>query len=171
MNSASLDQFSKAFNARLMALSETHNLLTVGEWRSAPLRNIIMLELSPYEMAGDRKVTVVGPEVQLNSRQALALGLTVHELATNAAKYGAFSSPNGKVDVAWDVTIEDDRAVLQFRWIESGGPVVTKPRVRGFGSQLIEHSLASEAGAEVHLDFHPQGACYSLKLPLDLGTA
>jgi len=166
-NSASLDQFSEAFEARLMALSQTHNLLTLGEWRSAPLRDVIMMELVPYDTEGSRRIIVTGDEVQLDARQALALGLTVHELATNAAKYGALSVPNGNIAVAWDVTTLNDGRVLRLRWVESGGPVVKKPLTRGFGSRLIESGMTSELDADVHLEFHPEGVRFILKLPLD----
>jgi PAS domain S-box-containing protein len=166
-NSASLDQFQKVFNARLMALSQTHNLLTMGEWRSAPLRKIVMMELLPYDAEESQRITIAGDEVQLNSKQALALGLSFHELATNAGKYGALSVPNGKLDVSWHVTTLNDGAVLQLRWIESGGPVVEEPGKRGFGSQLIERGLMSELEANVQLEFHPDGVRFILKLPLD----
>jgi len=166
-NAPSLDQFRELFEARLMALSQTHNLLREGEWRSASLRDIIMMELSAYDDVGSRRVTIAGEEVHLNSQQALTLGLTFHELATNAAKYGALSVAKGNVEVVWDVSTLNDRPVLQLRWIESGGPVVKKRGVRGFGSGLIEGALTSELDAEVQLDFHRDGVCFNLKLPLD----
>ena len=170
-NSTSLDQFQKVFNARLMALSQTHNLLTLGEWRSASLREIVMMEMLPYEAEEGRRVTITGEEIRLNSKQALALGLSFHELATNAAKYGALSVPNGKLDVGWRVTTLNNGSVLQLRWIESGGPVVEKPGKRGFGSQLIERGLTSGLEADVQLDFHPDGVRFTLKLSLDPPTS
>jgi len=169
-SSASLDQFSKTFDARLMALSQTHNLLTRGGWTSAPLREIIMSELAPYNGNGSRRVRVAGKEIKLSARQALSLGLAVHELATNAAKYGALSVESGNVEVTWDVTALNDRLMLQLSWIESGGPVVEKPRVRGFGSELIEDALKGELKADVKLDFHRDGVRFTLKMPLDSPT-
>jgi two-component system CheB/CheR fusion protein len=166
-NAASLDQFREAFDARLRALSSTHDLLTQNEWRGAPLGEIIAMELSSYDAEGSRRVSVVGEEVHLNSQQTLTLGLTIHELATNAAKYGALSVENGNVEVAWEVATLNDRSMLHLRWTESGGPVVKKPGVRGFGSGLIENSLTSEFKADVQLDFHRDGVRFILKLPLD----
>src|SRR5216684_1810572 len=146
-----------------MALSQTHNALTLGEWRSAPLRSIIMTELSPYSGNGSQRTTIVGDEIQLNPRQALTLGLALHELATNAAKYGALSAPSGKVHVAWEVTSLNGGPALQLRWIESGGPVVKKPGARGFGLQFIERGLTSELDADVQLDFHSDGIRFTAK--------
>ncbi len=171
-NAASLDQFHEAFDDRLMALSQTHDLLTLGEWRSAPLREVIMMELSPYHgTQGGPRVTVTGEDVQLDARQALALGLSVHELANNAAKYGALSVPNGRIDVAWDVIASNDAMVLKLRWVESGGPVVEPPLRRGFGSRLIESGIPSELGADVQLEFHREGVRFTLTLPLDPARA
>ena len=168
LHSTSLDQFRNTFDARIMALSQTHDLLTLGEWRSAPLRDILMAELSPYNEIEGERVTMTGVKIDLNSRHALALGLTIHELATNAAKYGALSVPNGKVNVTWDYAILGNKVELRLQWIESGGPVVVKPIARGFGTKLIEHSLANELGAEVQLDFPPEGVRFTLKLPIEL---
>jgi two-component sensor histidine kinase len=170
-NSTSLGQFSETFDARLLALSDTHNLLTLGGWQSASLRDLILIELAPYNMDDNRRVELTGEDVQLNSRQTLALGLTIHELATNAAKYGSLSVPDGKVNVTWDVATLNDKRTLQLGWIESGGPVVKEPGVRGFGSKLIEHSLKGELGADVQLHFAPEGVRFSLSLPLDLSKA
>ncbi len=151
----SLEAFYETFEARLMAVSRTHNLLTKSNWQKAPLEQIVLGELSPY---GDSHFSIKGEPVLLNARQALAFGMAIHELATNAAKYGALSDPNGLVKISW--TVEETPApekMLQIHWVETGGPAVVKPQRIGFGSQLIERSFANEKQGEVRIDFDPEG--------------
>ncbi|CAN7249716.1 PAS domain-containing protein [Phenylobacterium sp. LjRoot219] len=155
--------FKQAFQARLMALSATHDLLTATNWRSAALTDALKIELRPF---GAGRYRCDGPELDLPPSEALALGLIFHELATNAAKYGALSTPAGCVMVAWSV-VDTDLPRLELVWRETGGPTVQPPTRRGFGSRLIERSLGAD-GASV-LDFDPAGlVCrISLKLPGD----
>jgi PAS domain S-box-containing protein len=166
-SAASAEEFSTIFGSRLLALSQTHNLLRAGEWRTAQLREMVTMELSPYTVGETSPFTLAGEDVQVGARQALPLGLALHELTTNAVKYGSLSVPTGKVRVDWQVVTSNGEQLLEFRWIESGGPVVKAPARRGFGSQLIEQSLIGEHGAEVNLDFHPDGVRFALRLPLD----
>lgn len=164
VHATSIDDFRDAFDARLMALAQTHNLLTLGQWRSASLRNIVVAEMSPYNDDKSQRAVIAGEDVKLNSSQALIIGLAVHELATNAAKYGALSVPEGRVDISWDISADADGPVVQFRWIETGGPAVEQPRRRGFGTRLIERALKHDLEAEqVDLDFHPDGVRFSLQ--------
>lgn len=151
--------FNEAFQARLMALSATHDLLTATSWRSAALTDVLHVELHPY---GPGRYRCDGPALDLAPQEALTLGLVFHELATNAAKYGALSTPSGCVAVDWSVS-EDGRR-LELVWRERDGPAVRPPTRRGFGSRLIERSLGGDGASE--LDFHPDGLICRIGLRL-----
>ncbi len=157
-----LDDFAEGLDGRIRALSATHDLLTQSEWGTTPLRAVIEAELAPYARA-EGALEMAGPDVQLAPNDALSLGLAIHELATNAAKYGALSAPEGHVRVTWAL----DRADLaSIRWIESGGPPVPTTRPRGFGTDLIEKIVAHELRHPVELDFRPGGVACTLKVPV-----
>ena len=157
-----LATFRKTFESRLIALSRTHDVLTAGAWQSADLRSLLEAELRPY---GENRVRMEGPAVQLNPQQALALGLVVHELATNAAKYGALSlEDSGCVRIRWSVTGGEDRR-LEFDWSESDGPAVVPPSARGFGSRLIARGV-HEIGGEVSKDWRAEGVHCRITAPL-----
>jgi len=153
------EAFREAFEARLLALSATHDLLTAANWRAAALRDVLLVELRPF---GADRYAADGPGVDLSPSEAVAFGLVFHELATNAAKYGALSAPGGRVDVSWT----HDGGRLALTWTESGGPAVSPPTRRGFGSRLIERSLQGQLGGEAHLEFAPGGLVCRLGLPL-----
>jgi two-component sensor histidine kinase len=114
---------------------------------------------------GRQRFEIDGPDVRLSPKSALALTLALHELATNAAKYGALSIPTGKVTIAWDV---EQKAIpsLAFRWQEQYGPAVSQPSRKGFGSQLIERVLAFELGGQVHIAYPPEGVVCEIIAPL-----
>src|SRR5690606_5294544 len=134
----SLPGFRQAFEARLIALSSTHNLLTNIAWKSASLRDLLEAELTAYVEGGPALVTSDGPDVRLRPAEATSLGMAFHELTTNAVKYGALSVADGCVSVSWDVTGGPDGERLRITWRERGGPRVEPPKRRGFGSRLIE---------------------------------
>ena len=152
--------FREAFEARLMALSATHDLLTATSWRSAQLRDVLLSEVQPH---GAERYSLSGPDVALAPAPAVALGLLAHELSTNAAKYGALSVPEGRVSVDWRV----EGGTLDLAWRETGGPPVTPPQRRGFGSRLIERSLEGALGGAAELDFAAAGLVCRVRLPLD----
>jgi two-component sensor histidine kinase len=152
------DAFAAAFEARLLALSQTHNALTDSHWAGAGLRQILLQELGPY---GADRVSMSGPEVHLPARMALSLGMVFHELATNAAKYGALSTA-GKLFLAWSV----GDGWLRFQWRETGGPPVVAPERRGFGSRLIERSVTGELQGRVHADYGTDGLTLCFETPL-----
>jgi two-component sensor histidine kinase len=160
-----------AFLARLLALAKTHDLLTATAWSGSSLRQVVLAELVPFgDDARPGRVVLDGPEVRLMPNATVALGMAIHELATNAVKYGALSTPGGRVAVGWRVTParqpgEPDRR-LHLTWAESGGPRVSSPSRRGFGSRLIETGLARELGGSVRIDFAPEGVCCVMDLPL-----
>ncbi|MFK5595658.1 sensor histidine kinase [Methylobacterium sp. HMF5984] len=153
--------------ARILSLSKTHDLLTRDEWSGASLTEVLENELSPYRTGPDH-ITLHGPEVSLPPRHVLALGMTVHELATNAAKYGALSAPGGRVRVEWSVTTgESGMLRLRLAWRESGGPPVAAPRRAGFGTRLIAGGVRRELDGEIDLDFEAGGVRCRLDVPLD----
>ncbi len=151
------------FVARLFALSGQHDLLTMDNWEGASLEGVARRALKSYRDEERERFTVEGPPVHLEPKRALALGMAFHELATNAARYGALSVPTGRVRISW--SIDADRK-LQFRWEEQGGPPASAPTRRGFGLRLIEQGLAREIGGQVHLSFAPEGLVCVWDMPL-----
>jgi two-component sensor histidine kinase len=156
-------EFRETFEARLIALSATHDLLTATNWRGAPLRDVILVEFRPF--APERYV-LRGPQVDLAPAEALALGLVFHELATNAAKYGALSQ-HGCVEVEWTVANGPEGRRLSLDWTERDGPPVLRPARPGFGSRLIERSLKGALKGSATLDYAPAG----LRCHIEMGLA
>lgn len=154
-----------AFSARLIALSHAHDILTQTSWTSAPIGAIVSQSLESHQLDDATRFVWSGPDIRLNAKQSLALALALHELATNAAKYGALSGEEGRVEIDWRIE-GGSLARLVFEWRESGGPVVEAPSKRGFGSRLIEQSLALEFGGEVRIDYHPTGVVCRIAAPL-----
>ena len=155
--------FNQAFESRLLALSSTHDLLTASSWRGADLRDILLAEFRPH---GTERYRLEGPDLGLSPARALALGLLFHELATNAAKYGALSSPEGCVKVTWGLEDAGGEDRLVITWTEEKGPKVGPPTRKGFGSRLIERSLKGELGGEATLDYRQDGLHCQVILPL-----
>ena len=153
-----------AFMDRLRSLGNTHSLLTAGEWQGASLRRLVEAELAPY----GRRAVIASEDLTLNPKAALTLGLVLHELATNAAKYGALSAPTGRVEIAW--TVENGVSggpSLRLVWRERDGPPVVTPERLGFGRTLIERAVAYDLNGTARLDFHPDGVICELAAPLD----
>lgn len=166
--SRSIDDFAEGLTGRIRALSATHDLLSQRDWSDALLSEVVTSELAPYLDPTDSHADLEGPDVALAPNDALSLGLALHELATNAAKYGALSTPNGRVSIKWRLTGED---VCEVEWKESGGPPVKAPERRGFGLDLIEKIVSHELKAAVEMDFAPDGVHCRLKVPVrDPGT-
>lgn len=152
----------RKFEARLLALSNGHNLITRETWDSADLRDVVAQLLTVH---GGKRFEIHGPDLRLSPKSALALTLALHELATNAAKYGALSVPKGRVVIDWKVEHEN-LPRLHFRWQERNGPLVSEPTRRGFGSQLIERALAFELKGEVRITYDPLGVLCEISAPL-----
>ena len=144
-----------AFLARLFALSSQHDLLTMDNWEGASLEGVVRRALRPYRDEERSRFTVEGPAVHLEPKRALALGMGFHELATNAARYGALSNAQGSVHVRWSIVPGGE--TLKLQWEERGGPAVSEPARRGFGLRLIEHGLGRELGGAVRVDFAASG--------------
>ncbi|MBF9233810.1 HWE histidine kinase domain-containing protein [Microvirga alba] len=165
--SHSPEEFQITFLARLMALSATHDILTRTLWESAPLGEVIAAELKPHGGIDGQRISAFGDVVELKPQQALSLGMAFHELATNSAKYGALSTPQGSIKVSWIVKEETagDRQ-LAILWHESGGPAVLQPERQGFGTRLIQRSITHELGGAVEMSYQRKGIECAMRLPL-----
>jgi two-component sensor histidine kinase/DNA-binding response OmpR family regulator len=150
-----------AVEGRIGALSRAHTLLSESRWQGADLIKLVDEELSPYRTSAD-KIVASGPDVSLRPVTAQILALALHELATNAAKYGALSSPSGKVKLSWQL----DAECLRMRWIEAGGPAARPPTAQGFGTKIITASVASQLGGDAAFDWRPDGLHCTLAIPI-----
>jgi PAS domain S-box-containing protein len=161
----------QTLDARLVALSRTHDLLARDNWEGASLRELLLQELEPYRSEGGIRFAVEGPDLGLQPKAAFALGMAFHELATNAAKYGALSNTTGKLLVKWEVLRSSNARTLELQWAESGGPPVNDSGHKGFGSILLERGLSLEVDGEVQIDLDPSGLICTMQIPLPaLGT-
>jgi PAS domain S-box-containing protein len=163
--------FARAVEGRVLAMSRVHTLLAERHWNFADLWEIVEAELrayaSPESDRSEPRISMSGPRVRLAPTVAQSISVIVHELATNAAKYGALSIPAGRVEVSW--TVSDD--VVRFVWAERGGPLVAAPPVRrGFGTRLIEATLRHQLGGEVSYDWAPSGLTATLTVQTGLGV-
>ena len=166
-------EFREAFEGRLIALSKAHDQLTVHHWESVDLRELLSGSLAPYTGTGPERIVLRGEDIVLRPRAVLTLAMVFHELATNAAKYGALSAPGGSVEIVWQPVLAEDggRPMLRIEWIEQGGPAVVEPTRRGFGSKLIEGSIPSDLSGIATLVYDPAGLRCAIAVPLDAVTA
>ncbi|USQ98520.1 sensor histidine kinase [Caulobacter sp. RL271] len=160
-----LDQAQEAFSNRIVALAEAHDLLTRENWEGADLHEVTMRLADLH--GGQSRFELSGPAVRLSPKTALSLSMALHELATNAMKYGALSGPEGRVRIAWELVPESGPARLDLTWTEQGGPPVKPPSDRGFGSRLIERGLAAELSGSAAIDFHPDGVVCRIRALLE----
>jgi two-component sensor histidine kinase len=154
------------FEKRLFALAKAHDLLTHTNWEGADLSNLIREAVAPYQREDGGRFMIEGPNLWVKPRTALALSMAFHELATNAAKYGALSVPSGCIVIQWTVTPSHPK-LLSVRWEELGGPAVTPPTRQGFGTRLIERGLSVELGGNASIAYEPTGVVCILATPLD----
>ena len=154
------DPTSKAdlekYQARLGAFGRAQDLLTAANWAAAPLQDVIGTALAPYR-TGEGRFTISGPPLVVKSRQALALSLALHELSTNALKYGALTVPAGRVSITWACEDQDGEPKFVFAWRESGGPTVSMPVGVGFGSRLISRVLKDDFNGSVDVSYESTG--------------
>jgi two-component sensor histidine kinase len=157
----------ESIESRLFALSRSHDLLTGERWEGAGLRDLVNAALEPFRVAAGRTehFVLAGENFRVSPNAALALGIAFHELATNAAKYGAFSNEAGAVLISWAIEpmSEGDRLIL--RWREKDGPPVRPPSRKGFGTRVIERGLAHELQGTVHLDYAEDGVVCTMNFP------
>lgn len=167
-HAATLDEARDTFGLRLINLSKAHDVLTRESWQSANLTEIVADTVKPHTGSRNR-FRIGGPDIRLAPSVALAISMALHELSTNAVKYGALSSENGHVDIEWQIEGEDAGRRLVLHWQESGGPPVTQPKRKGLGSRLIERALAAELGGEVRVDYASTGLMCTIIAPLPDG--
>lgn len=154
-----------AFISRLLALSEAHDLLTQRDWEMVDVEHIVRRAVNPFAAEGGERFDISGIEIKIPSEKALQVAMVLHELATNAVKYGSLSNPTGMVEVYWTCLDEGTIPLLELQWIERGGPEASPPTRKGFGSRMIERALRGEnSGAE--FDFSPAGLRFRLRLAL-----
>lgn len=153
-----LDSAREAVNGRIIALAKAHELLTARSWSGANLNDLVGRAIAPF--AGGN-ILVEGPSLNVSPKQALALSLALHELATNAAKYGALSRPEGRVELRWEAA----RGQLNLSWREKDGPTVASPSRCGFGSRLLDDVLARDLDGEARLEFAADGVCCFIRTP------
>lgn len=156
--------------ARLLALSRAHDLLTRRHWENAPLDSLVSEILSPITQGGAERIQIEGPSIYVSTREALNLTMVLNELATNAVKYGALSVAGGSVGVSWGMERQADTKQLVLTWREFGGPAVTPPTRRGLGSRLMERCIERDLGGELDLAYFPEGLVCGISIPFALET-
>ncbi|MCA1537809.1 PAS domain S-box protein [Bradyrhizobium sp. NBAIM03] len=163
-HTSSLDDFNRTFEGRLLALSRAHDLLTERKWQDAPLQRLV--EDITAAVAEDGRIRMEGPPVALNARSALSFTMVLNELLTNATKYGALSAPDGTLLMRWSLRNAGHGTILDYEWVESGGPKVTPPMRRGFGTRLMERCVEADLGGEFDLAFEPGGVRCRMSMPV-----
>jgi len=161
-----LEGFHRAFTGRIQALAATHNLLADRSWSNLMLKDVISSEFAPFVEQSTGRVTIEGLDISVAPRAAIAVGLIIHELTTNAVKYGAFSNDTGTVSIRSLGRSADDHA-LEFVWVESGGPPVSEPTRKGFGRTVIARSLQYSPHGRCDLDFRPTGVVCRFSIPTE----
>jgi two-component sensor histidine kinase len=167
-SSDSLAGFNDAFLGRLRALALAHDLLTQTHWAGTNLDDLIAAILKPHRPLDDDRLAIDGPAVRLPARATVPLSMMLHELTTNAIKYGALSTPTGRIDITWKLADRDDQSV-EFIWKERGGPKVERRAVSGFGTALIDRVVSADLGGSSHIDFDPAGICCTVRFHLPRG--
>lgn len=170
-NAPSLPAAAESLGARMLALAQAHDVLMQGAWASASLRGLVEGAVRLHGDGMPERFRIVGPEVTVGPRPALTLALMLHELGTNAAKYGALSNETGRVTIGWRIAGPAGAEWLWFHWAERGGPPVAPPSRTGFGSRLIERSLVHSFGGSARLRYPRSGAVMALVAPLSAVAA
>jgi two-component sensor histidine kinase len=160
------DEARDKFEARLIALGRAHNILSEARWASADVQEIVDGVFEPHGLKNSARLRVAGPRIQVSPQCALILSMALHELATNAVKYGALSNKTGEIFVDWETRESASGERLVLRWREIGGPPVKPPGRKGFGSRLIEQSVALQLDGVAKIDFQPDGVVCTLDCPL-----
>jgi two-component sensor histidine kinase len=161
----SVETFREAFTGRLQVLARAHSLLLDEQWRGAELEALVERVLEPYWAERPDRIAFDGEAVTLTPSRGLALSLVLHELATNATKYGALAVDEGRVEISWEIRSDSARS-LHLRWRERGGPPVEPPQEKGFGTRLIERAVTHELQGEMELVYVPAGLHFEVRFPL-----
>ncbi len=160
------DDARRKLEERLIALAKAHDLLTRGQWTGVVLSELASQLLAPYGGDDQARVAIEGPELRLPSVTTATLAMALHELATNAAKYGALSCPEGRVRLDWRIAPGDGAGRLSLTWRERGGPAVVPPEKRGFGARMIEDGLAQGLGGAASIRYEPAGVVCTMDISL-----
>ncbi|MDB5549791.1 MAG: sensor histidine kinase [Tardiphaga sp.] len=163
-DATSIEAAAKTIAERLSALGVSHDLLIQESWTGAGCRTLIENAIRAFQTRGFEQFSISGNNVPVSSGPAVALSMVIHELSTNALKYGALSVPEGSVRIWWSVDLEQQRFHLE--WRDSGGPVVVPPTKRSFGSRFIEQALPGQLQGEARLLFEPSGLVCDVNIPL-----
>jgi PAS domain S-box-containing protein len=166
-NAGTASEARDAVEGRLFALSRAHDVLTRENWDGAYLREVIQEAIAPFQGHGHSRFDLHGQDVRLPPRIALAVAMALQELGTNAVKYGALSNQTGRIAISWSMTKQAGGMRLELAWKEKGGPPVAEPSRRGFGTRLIERSLAQELNGDVTITFAPTGVVCTIHAPLN----
>jgi PAS domain S-box-containing protein len=158
---ASIKDYISAVEGRIQALSRVHSLLAHSRWEGADVHTLVQEELAPYQVGGAEHIAISGPHVAVSAPVAQTLALALHELATNAAKYGALSSKKGRVDLTWDIS----SGITALCWKETGGPAATQPQRLGLGLQMIRSGLQSHIGGQANFEWSNTGLVCRLAVP------
>lgn len=161
--SDSLEQFNLAFEGRLQSLARVHDLLLRENWTGANLEQLVRRTMEPH--GKEARITISGPALNISPETGVAMAMVLNELATNAVKYGALSQEAGHLEIKWQIANRPDGNWVEFDWIERGGPAVTPPTRRGFGSSLIERSITHQFGGTITMDFRTEGLSCHLAFP------
>jgi two-component sensor histidine kinase len=167
-NSKDQKDFQNRFNGRLGGLAASNDLLARGDWRGSSLRELVEFQLAPFIDLSSPQLEIHGPEVTLAADASQAIGLALHELATNAVKYGALSSSQGQLSVSWAVDQPPSTGGLRLDWRERGGPPVVQPKDKGFGHVVIKDMIEQSVRGSVELDFAEEGLHWSLQAPASI---
>ncbi|MFZ3584665.1 chemotaxis protein CheB [Loktanella sp. DJP18] len=167
-SATSMEEARATFGSRLIALGKSHDVLTRENWGGADLRNIVSETVEPL-WGGSNRFQIEGPHLWLAPNAALSIAMAMHELATNAAKYGALATEDGQVDIRWQLIGDGADRRLSLRWLESGGPPVVPPTRKGFGSVLVQKVLATELGGKVDVVYDTSGVVCTIDAPMPDG--
>ena len=162
-HATTVEDFKVAIGGRLQALSNAHTLLAQSRWAGASLHSLVTEELAPYRLKGISRTRIEGPELVLEPKSAQAIAMVLHELTTNAVKYGALSVPSGRLRVEWS----RDETQLVIRWSETDGPSVKPPSRQGFGTRVVGRVVKAELAGKLRFDWKPDGLACEIIIPLD----
>ena len=168
--SSTIDEYVRALDQRIQSMAVAHASLSQVNWQGVRVADTVRHQLAPY--ATKANTTTCGPDITLTSAATEALAMVLHELVTNASKYGALSAPEGQVSVSWEIRSSGDAAtVMAIVWRERGGPPVLTPPQSGYGTSLIRDLIPHELGGTVDLAFLPEGVCCTIEIPLKTAAA
>lgn len=163
-DASSIETAAATIASRLAALGVSHDLLIRESWTGAGCRTLIENAIQAFQTDGLKQFNINGDNIAVSSGPAVALSMVIHELSTNAMKYGALSVPQGRVSIVW--AIDEDAHRFKLEWRESGGPAVTEPKIKSFGSRFIEHALPGQLQGEARLLFEPKGIVCDVNIPI-----